>query len=59
MLVLSRTKSQSLIIDENIEVIVLEIGRNRVKLGIAAPRNLTILRKELCNEKEAQNIILD
>ena len=47
MLVLQRKKNQSVIIGENIEVTVLEIGRDWVKLAFNAPKDVSILRKEL------------
>ncbi|MCI9680315.1 MAG: carbon storage regulator CsrA [Lachnospiraceae bacterium] len=47
MLVLQRKKNQSIIINDNIEVSVLEIGTDWVKLAFNAPKDVSILRKEL------------
>lgn len=47
MLVVSRKRSESILIGDNIEVIVTEIGSDRVKIGIQAPKGIPILRKEL------------
>ena len=47
MLVLQRKKNQSIIINDNIEVSVLEIGTDWVKLAFEAPKDVSILRKEL------------
>ena len=47
MLVLSRKKDQSLVIDGQIEVQVLRIKGNTVRLGIKAPSNIKVLRGEL------------
>ena len=47
MLVLQRKKNQSIIINDNIEVSVLEIGTDWVKLAFNAPKDVPILRKEL------------
>ena len=50
MLVLSRKNGQKLIIDDKIEIVVIESSYNSVKLGIVAPKNVTILREEIYRE---------
>ncbi len=47
MLVLTRRCNERIFIDENIVVTVLDIENNRIKLGISAPENITILREEI------------
>lgn len=47
MLVLSRRKEESIVIDGQIEIEVLKIKGNTVRLGIKAPRSVKILRGEL------------
>ena len=47
MLVIRRRAGESFLIDGDIEVEVLEINSSQVKLGIVAPRNISILRKEV------------
>lgn len=47
MLVLQRKRNQSIVIDDNIEISVLEIGADWVKLALSAPKDISILRKEL------------
>ena len=47
MLVISRKKSESIMIGDDIEVIVTSVGSDRVKIGIRAPKGVPILRKEL------------
>lgn len=47
MLVLSRRNNESLKIGDNIEVVVQRIAGNRVVLGIKAPRETRIIRKEI------------
>ena len=54
MLVLRRRAGESLIIGEDIEIDFLEITSQSVKIGIRAPRRISILRKEL-QLIEAQN----
>jgi len=47
MLILTRKIDQSIIISGNITIMVLGVERDRVKLGIAAPADITVLREEL------------
>lgn len=55
MLILTRRKGESIIIDGNIEVTIVESEDGRVKLGIDAPKNIEILRSELLVEVEKAN----
>lgn len=48
MLVLSRRLDESLIINGNIEVIVTGVSGTKVSLGIVAPSDVSVFRKELC-----------
>jgi carbon storage regulator len=50
MLVLSRRCEESLIIDGQIKVTVLQISGREIRLGIEAPREVSILREELVTE---------
>ena len=47
MLVLSRKPNQSIVIDGQITVTLMEIRGNRVQLGIEAPREIPVMRTEL------------
>lgn len=47
MLALSRKKNESLIINNNIEITILEIKGEQVKIGISAPKEVPIYRKEV------------
>ena len=47
MLVLSRKKHQQIIIDEDIAVTVVDVRRDRVKLAIAAPKDVPVHRTEV------------
>lgn len=47
MLALSRKKNEALIINNNIEVTILEVKGDQVKIGIAAPKEVPIYRKEV------------
>ena len=55
MLVLSREEDQSIIIGENIEICVVRIDGNSVRLGISAPREITVHRKEVYDAIKATN----
>ncbi len=52
MLVLQRKKNQSLVINGNVTVSILEIGSDWIKLAIEAPKNVKILRAELMEAAE-------
>ena len=56
MLVLTRKKGESIIIDGYIEVKIMEIGEGKVSIGIDAPRNVDILRKELYESIQEENV---
>lgn len=56
MLVLNRKIGEGIVIGNNIEVKILDIQENRVKVGIEAPRQINILRKEVYDEIVSENI---
>ncbi|ATD54619.1 carbon storage regulator CsrA [Clostridium chauvoei] len=56
MLVITRKKGESLLIGDNIEVSISKIEDGSVKLAVKAPKEVTILRKELFKEVESENI---
>ncbi len=47
MLALSRKKNEALIINNNIEITILEVKGDQVKIGISAPKEVPIYRKEV------------
>ena len=55
MLVLGRKKGESIIIDDNIEITITAIEGETVKLGIEAPKQITIHRKEIYLEIQEEN----
>jgi carbon storage regulator len=55
MLVVTRKVNESLMIGEDIKIIVLESRDGNVKLGIEAPRNIKVFRKEIYEEIKKQN----
>ncbi len=61
MLALSRKKNEALVINNNIEITILEIKGEQVKLGISAPKEVPVYRKEVYIQiqdanKEAVNV---
>ncbi|AEY64387.1 carbon storage regulator CsrA [Clostridium sp. BNL1100] len=55
MLVLSRKKDQSLMIGNDIELTIIEIQGDQVKIGLKAPKHVSIYRKELYLEIQEEN----
>ena len=53
MLVITRKASESLLIADNIEITVLEISKDRVKIGVSAPRDVAVIRYELVTAQNA------
>ncbi|NLM75315.1 MAG: carbon storage regulator CsrA [Clostridiaceae bacterium] len=56
MLVLARKKGQTMMIGHDIEITVLDIQGDQVRLGINAPRSIAIHRKEIYDEIVNENI---
>ena len=57
MLALTRKKGEALVINNNIEITVLEIRGDQIKLGITAPKDVPVYRKEVYIQKENQEAI--
>lgn len=55
MLIITRKKGESLMIGDDIEIIINKIDDGSVKIGIKAPKNVSILRKELYEQVEKEN----
>ena len=61
MLVLSRQSDEAIIIGDNIRVTIVEVRGDRVRIGIDAPRDVTVHRQEIYDairrdtEREARN----
>lgn len=61
MLALSRKKDEAIVIDNDIEIKIIDIKGDQVKLGISAPKSVPIYRKEVYSQitdanKEAANV---
>ncbi len=55
MLVLTRKVHQSIVIGEDIEVVVLEVRGEQVRLGIKAPKEVAVHRKEIFEQIADEN----
>lgn len=55
MLVLTRKKDQSIVIGDNIEIFFLDIKGDQVKIGIKAPKEVKVHRKEIYLEIQEEN----
>jgi carbon storage regulator len=55
MLVLTRKRFQEIIIRDDIKITIVEIRGDKVKIGIDAPRDVTVLRKEVYDRIERKD----
>ena len=61
MLALSRKKNEAIIVNNNVEITILEVKGDQVKIGITAPKEVPVYRKEVYIQiqeanKEAVNV---
>lgn len=56
MLVLTRKSGESLIIGENIVITVVEVRGGQVKIGVEAPQEIYVYRKELLEKIKRENV---
>ena len=55
MLAIKRKKGEALVINNNIEITVLEIRGDQIKIGISAPKDVPIYRKEVYLQIQQEN----
>ncbi len=55
MLALTRKKGESMVLNNNIEVTILDIRGDQVKIGISAPKEVPIYRKEVYLQIQKEN----
>lgn len=55
MLALSRKKNEAIIINNNIEITILEVRGDQVKIGITAPKEVPVYRKEVYEQIQNAN----
>lgn len=57
MLVLTRKRNESIMIGDEVELVVVDIHGDQVKLGIRAPRTVAVHRKEVYEEIQRENVL--
>lgn len=55
MLALSRKKDEAIVINNNIEITIIEVKGDQVKLGISAPKSVPVYRKEIYMQIQEAN----
>lgn len=55
MLVLSRKEKESIIIGDNIEIVIQSIDKDNIKIAIIAPKEIKVFRKELIEQVTSEN----
>ena len=55
MLALSRKKGEALVINNNIEITVLDVKGDQIKIGINAPKEIPVYRKEVYEQIQQSN----
>ena len=55
MLVITRKKGESILLGDDIEITIVNVDDQNVKIAITAPREVLILRKELLNQVKDEN----
>ena len=55
MLALTRKKGEAIVINNNIEITILEIRGDQIKIGITAPKDVPIYRKEVYIQIQEEN----
>ena len=55
MLALTRKRGESIMVGNDVELVVLSVQNDQVKLGFVAPKNISIHRKEIYEQIQAEN----
>jgi len=59
MLVLSRQRDETIIIGDDIEITVVDIRGDKVRLGVSAPKSISVHRKEVYDAIRRENVFVD
>jgi carbon storage regulator len=57
MLVLTRKTNEKIMIGDDIEILVVNVGEEKVQLGITAPRSIPVHRREVYDEIQRENLL--
>lgn len=57
MLILTRKVGESIVIGDDIVIKIVETGKNNIRIGIDAPREITVLRQEVYASIQKENIL--
>jgi carbon storage regulator len=60
MLMMSRRQGETILIGDEIEIVIAHLGRSRVRVGIRAPREMPVLAREVklvCDENRAASAV--
>jgi len=57
MLILTRKIGESIIVGDNITIKIVETGKNSVRIGIDAPKEISVLRQEVFDSIQKENIL--
>lgn len=55
MLALARKVNESIVVNDNIEITILEVKGDQVKIGIEAPKSVPVYRKEIYSQIQKEN----
>ena len=55
MLVLTRRRGESVLIGDKVEITIVEIQGDKIKIGVSAPKKIEVLRKELVSQAKDAN----
>ncbi len=56
MLILSRKKEEQIVIGDDVVVTIIDLDSDKVKIGIDAPKNVKVFRKELIEDVKSSNV---
>lgn len=56
MLILSRKKEEQIVIGDDVVVTIIDLDTDKVKIGIDAPKNVKVFRKELIEDVKSSNV---
>lgn len=55
MLVLTRRRGEAIVVGDDVKIVILEVNGDQVRLGVEAPRSVSVHREEVYKEIQASN----